>query len=336
MKRVLMAMVLLFSVQADAETYQKLVAKVGDDIITSWDVEEAVQIISASMSPAERASEAGQQRLKEARETVMKRMIDEKLVVLAARKGPEGYAEAVDSGQAVKNPFLPGESEVESQMEKLFDETRKRFGSQKAFEEGLERERIKVRELRQRLRQATRVRLTFEKMMGIQRQMIRRLIRVGDDEAKEHYEKNRSTFAIGEQVRIRHILVSKDDEKLARDLVARLDKGEAFGDLAKRYSKDDFTKTKGGQLGWVEKGQMRWPAMEKAAFGAKVGQVVGPVKTSEGWHVVRVDDINARTEQDFETVKPRIKNILYAQKIQGRIDDWIKGLREEHYVELFD
>ena len=89
------------------------------------------------------------------------------------------------------------------------------------------------------------------------------------------------------QVNAAHILVGS--EKDANSIMARLEKGENFADLAKRFSKCP-SKSKGGDLGWFGKGQMVKP-FEDAAFGASKGAVVGPVKTDFGYHVILVKDL---------------------------------------------
>ena len=84
-----------------------------------------------------------------------------------------------------------------------------------------------------------------------------------------------------------HILVNS--EKDAQNIMARLEKGENFEELAKRFSKCP-SKKKGGNLGWFKKGEMV-PEFENAAFSANKGDVVGPVKTDFGYHVILVKDV---------------------------------------------
>ncbi len=81
-----------------------------------------------------------------------------------------------------------------------------------------------------------------------------------------------------------HILVNS--AKDAESIMARLYKGENFEDLAKRFSKCP-SKSKGGSLGWFKKGDMV-PEFEKACFEGKVGDVVGPVKTEFGYHIIKI------------------------------------------------
>ena len=84
-----------------------------------------------------------------------------------------------------------------------------------------------------------------------------------------------------------HILVNS--EKDAQNIMTRLEKGEDFEALAKRFSKCPSGK-KGGNLGWFNKGDMV-PEFENAAFSAKKGDIVGPVKTQFGYHIIFVKDM---------------------------------------------
>ncbi len=83
-----------------------------------------------------------------------------------------------------------------------------------------------------------------------------------------------------------HILVSNARD--AEGIMIRLSKGEDFANLAKRFSKCP-SKSKGGNLGWFSKGEMV-PEFEKACFEGQKGQIVGPVKTEFGYHVIMIND----------------------------------------------
>ncbi len=88
------------------------------------------------------------------------------------------------------------------------------------------------------------------------------------------------------QVSAAHILVKTEQEAAA--LKQRIAGGEDFGELAKKHSNCPSGKSC-GDLGWFRKGQMV-PEFEKAAFDGKKGDVVGPVKTQFGYHLIRIND----------------------------------------------
>lgn len=86
------------------------------------------------------------------------------------------------------------------------------------------------------------------------------------------------------QVRAFHILVKSEDE--AQKIMKRLNDGEEFAKVARRFSSCPSGKN-GGDLGWFGRGQMV-PEFEQAAFAADVGKAIGPIKTQFGYHVIKV------------------------------------------------
>jgi parvulin-like peptidyl-prolyl isomerase len=87
-----------------------------------------------------------------------------------------------------------------------------------------------------------------------------------------------------EQVWARHILLENEDT--AQDLLDQLDEGADFGDLAREFSTGPSGPS-GGDLGWFAQGQMVEP-FEEAAFAAEVGEIVGPVETQFGFHIIQI------------------------------------------------
>ncbi len=88
------------------------------------------------------------------------------------------------------------------------------------------------------------------------------------------------------KVNAAHILVSGEGK--AKELLGRIQKGEAFGKLAQEFSECP-SKRRGGDLGWFGRGQMV-REFEKVAFEGEKGSVVGPIKTQFGWHIIKILD----------------------------------------------
>jgi peptidyl-prolyl cis-trans isomerase D len=131
-------------------------------------------------------------------------------------------------------------------------------------------------------------------------------------------------------VKVSHILIKtplpgadgKVDDKgvaeaqhRAEDLLKQLKSGAKLEDLATKYSEDPGSAKQGGSLGWIGKGQTV-PEFEKAAFSLPKGQISDLVKSSYGFHIIRVDDKQDAHMKTLDEVKDLIEPILKHQKGQ--------------------
>jgi peptidyl-prolyl cis-trans isomerase C len=138
---------------------------------------------------------------------------------------------------------------------------------------------------------------------------------VTEDEMKKAYDSEASKVAQTERVRARDIQVATEQE--AKEIRARLDKGEKFEDLAKQYSLD-ASKDYGGDLGYFSAPEMV-PEFSNAAFALKPGEISQPVKTDRGWHIIKLEDRKMGGAQPYDQVKTAIRNILLRKKTQEKI-----------------
>lgn len=127
-----------------------------------------------------------------------------------------------------------------------------------------------------------------------------------------------------EMIRARHILLrssSEDAEVESRlaDIRRQIEGGADFASLARRHSEDN-TASIGGDLGWFGRGRMVEP-FENAAFGASTGQVVGPVRTSFGYHLIEVTDRAEHELQIVDFAQPVVADIGTLSQLQERLED---------------
>jgi peptidyl-prolyl cis-trans isomerase D len=155
-------------------------------------------------------------------------------------------------------------------------------------------------------------------------------VQVTQDELQSYYNQHRDQYRVPEQAKVSHILIKtplpgpdgKVDEKgaaeaqrRAEDLLKQLKAGAKFEDLAKKYSEDPGSAKEGGSLGWIGKGRTV-PEFEKAAFSQPIGQVGDLVKSSYGFHIIRVDARQDAHMKTLDEVKEQIEPILKQQKAQ--------------------
>ncbi|HEX3217625.1 MAG TPA: peptidylprolyl isomerase [Aestuariivirgaceae bacterium] len=151
---------------------------------------------------------------------------------------------------------------------------------------------------------------------------------VTDAEVKAAYDREAAKIKPEKRARARHILVGT--EKEAEAVLARLNKGEKFEDVAKQVSLDG-SKDYGGDLGYFSAGEMV-PEFSKATFALKPGEVSKPVKTDYGWHIIKLEDFKEGGPQPFDQVKNAIKLVLVREKVQNRLIE----LRTKAQIDVLD
>ena len=155
-------------------------------------------------------------------------------------------------------------------------------------------------------------------------------VQVTQDDLRSYYDQHRDQYRVPEQVKVSHILIKtplpgpdgKVDEKgvaeaqqRATDLLKQLKGGAKLEDLAKKYSEDPGSAKQGGSLGWIGRGQTV-PEFEKVAFSLPKGQTSDLVKSSYGFHIIRVDDKQDAHTKSLDEVKSEIEPIIKHQKAQ--------------------
>ena len=153
-------------------------------------------------------------------------------------------------------------------------------------------------------------------------------VSVTEEEVKVFYETNKGRFVQGPQVSAKHILV--DSRELAQKVALEIAEGKSFEDAAKEYSTCP-SKDNGGDLGYFSKGQMV-PEFEKAAFEGELHTVIGPVKTSFGYHLILVEDKKEGSQTPFEKVQDQIRHQLLQDKQRSAYDKKVVELTEKYGV----
>jgi peptidyl-prolyl cis-trans isomerase D len=148
-------------------------------------------------------------------------------------------------------------------------------------------------------------------------------IQVAPDEAEQFYRLNIDRFAQNKKVKARHILIEVDASggaeaeeaarKKAEGIKKELDEGRDFAKLAAQHSRDPLTASKGGDVGYFERGQML-PEFDEAAFALKPGEMSAPVRTAKGFHIIKVEAVQEAMTQPFEAVRPVIEGELRREK----------------------
>lgn len=155
---------------------------------------------------------------------------------------------------------------------------------------------------------------------------VRARVPVTDAEVRAEYEAKKATFAVPELVTVHHILIATGAEATpeadakarakTEDLIRRLGAGEEFAKLARENTDDPTGKENGGQLPPFGRGQMV-PEFEQAAFSMKPGEIRGPVKTSYGYHILKMIAKTPAGTRPFDEVRPSLAGDLTERKAEA-------------------
>jgi foldase protein PrsA len=228
--------------------------------------------------------------------------------------------EILISQEAKKERVKVSKKEVAKKLE----ETKKRFPSEEAFKNMIERSGMTTDDVKSQIK----IQLLVEKMVS-------KRVKVTEEEIKDYFDKNKGRLAKPGKVKLSHILV--ETEEKAKEVKKNLKKGVKFAKLAKEKSLDTKTKEKGGDLGFLEARQCRMrfgPAFEKAAFALKKGQVSEPVKARGGYHILWARGKEEAKEANFKEEKKEIQEGLKGQKMMEEMRKWHQELKEKAEIEI--
>lgn len=135
----------------------------------------------------------------------------------------------------------------------------------------------------------------------------------------------------GKEVEARHILVP--DLETAEEILAKLNQGEDFADLAQEYSMDPGSGAQGGDLGFFQRGRMV-PEFEEAAFRLSVGEVSEPVQTDFGYHIIQVTD-RVPFEKSYEEVRDELEESLTRRQARS-LEDVQREIMDEANIQIKD
>lgn len=263
-------------------------ASVGDDTITLAEFEEEV---AERTSDPEIAAQIEGDTTGAAQQQLETQVLSQLIITRLFEQGAED--EGVEIGEA--------------EIAEARDLTVEQLGGEEAFEQVIEQAGLGEEEIEQELR-----------LIALQRGLSEALVpEVSDEDVEAFYEENQET-QFGPTVTARHILV--EESATARDALVRIEGGEDFAAVAAELSIDPSGQ-QGGDLGEIPRGQTV-PEFEEAAYEAEVDELVGPVETEFGFHLIEVTERNEEGTP-LEEAEEEIRAQLNGQQSQGAIGEFL-------------
>jgi peptidyl-prolyl cis-trans isomerase SurA len=295
------------------EVMDRVICVVNNDAITLFELEEteARYLYENKENPPEG----------EARKALRHRLLDR---IIENR---------IQLQQAEREKIVVEDSEIAEQV----DEIKKKLGAKSPleFEEMLKSQGLTLEGVRKRIKDQIMVQRLMRRKVGLR-------VTVTEQEIDKYLEDNREKLEVGLSFEARHILFlpkppdSEEAWEAARrkseQVYALLIEGQRFSELAKTYSEDASGKD-GGSLGRLKRGELA-PDIEQAILKLEPGQFSSPFRSKVGYHLFQLDSKESLTGEALVQARNQIRDILYRQKYDARMQEWVADMKQRAVIDI--
>jgi peptidyl-prolyl cis-trans isomerase SurA len=294
----------------DENIADRIVAVVNNDAITLSELQESVAIYRYENRDRAAASDEELYRM------FLTRMIDSRLQLQ----------------EAEREKITVEDNEVEEEMRDRM--TRLGAKSMAELEAMVKAEGVSMASLKNRMRDALRINKVVRRKVALR-------ISVTEAEVDQYVADNREKLETGLGYHARHILIAPagpadadwEAARIRAEMVrARLADGADFAELARQHSKDASAKD-GGDLGTLKRGELAQD-IETQILALEPGQVSRPYRSSLGYHVFRLEAKDSLQGEGLQRVRQQVKEILFRQKYEVRLEAWLKEIKQRAIIEV--
>ena len=291
---------------------EDVIVRVNDQIISRSDMERsqqqlAVELQQTGASPAE---------AEERRQNMLRDMIDQQLLLSRGKElGLNADAEVV----------------------RRLDEIRKQnhLDTMEDLEKAARQQGVSYEDFKANIKNGIITQQVVRDEVG-------RHLQLTQAQEQAFYEAHKQEFAQPEQVRLSEILVPlpadaneaaiAQAQAKADDIAAKVKAGGKFDDLAKAYSGGP-TAEQGGDLGLFKRGALA-KILEDQTFGLKAGEATSPIRTRQGFVILKVTEHQEAGTPPLKDVEPQIQDAMYMQAMQPALRLYLTKLREDAYIDI--
>jgi len=292
-----------------AKIVERIIARVNNEIITQRKYDEEQDNLRRQLTEQYSGAEL-QAQFKEQSKNLLRDLIDQSLMV-----------------QKAKDLDINVETDVIKQL----DDIRKKnnLSTLEDLETEIGKQGLNYEDFKDQIRRNLLMREVIGREVGSR-------IQLSHDDARKYYEAHKKEFQSPGLVHLGQILVStekrkpEEAEKRANDAFAELKAGQRFAEIAKKYS-DGPSAEQGGDVGFMKEGSL---APDVAAMVAKLdlNEFSNPMQTKYGYIILKILERYSSGIPKFEEVEPRVNEVLYDQRMQPDLREYMKRLRKESYI----
>lgn len=289
----------------------KILVVVNDEIITQADLDVAMNAVVAELKNEYTGAEL-KAKVDEAKREYLNQMIEDRLILQEAKR----------------RGVIVDDAEVDER----FKEIKSKFPSEEVFYSEMQKADISAEVLKNRYREN----IMMSKLVSYE---VRGKVAVTPGEIEGYYKEHSEEVKSPSAVHLRSLMLRFDkqnDEATARqkadDIIRLIKEGRDFGELAKLYSQG-LKAEEGGDLGFVEKGQMR-EDFDEVIFNMKEGEVSAPLKTDAGYFIFKVEEKRESRVRSLSEAREDIENIIFREKAQKRYKDWMAKLKRDAFIQI--
>jgi peptidyl-prolyl cis-trans isomerase SurA len=299
-------------IRPDADEFmERVVAVVNNDAITLGELEEALAAARADTRQRPPGSD------EQVRREFLNRFIETRLQLQ----------------EAEREKIVVDEAEIDEELSERIKKTNMKDLDE--FKAALKAQGINYESIRNRLRDNI-------KMSKIVRRKVTIRVSVTDPEIDRYLEENREKLETGLAYHARHILIVPEGgstdaaweaARIRTEVVrSQLREGADFAEIARKSSADATAKD-GGDLGTLKRGELS-QEIESRILGLKPGQVSDPYRSDLGYHIFLLESKEGLEGDGLTRARQQIREILFRQKYEARLDAWLREIRERAVIEV--
>ena len=292
-----------------AKIVERIIARVNSEIITQRTYEQEKEKLREQLAQQYSGAELEAQ-IREQSKNLLRDLIDQSLMVQKAKDD---------------------DINVETDVVKQLDDIRKKnnLATLEDLETEVEKEGMNYEDFKDQIRRDLLMREVIGREVGSRIQLSR-------EDARKYYEAHKDEFKSPGMVHLGQILIStekrkpEEAEKRANEALAELKAGQRFSDVAKKYS-DGPGAEQGGDVGFMKEGTLA-PDIAAAIAKLDLNEFSNPIQTKYGYIILKVLERYSPGIPKFEEVEQRVDEVLYNQRMQPNLREYLTRLRKESYI----